>query len=120
MQKIQRCLHPGSKILNLYLKTTVNSERVTNESYIKVIPWVALYLICTQHIRIITVVETQYCFINLCLIHYAYIYGVFCWAQWLHFMPIILSVFERLRRQIRKLNVLYTECFSIILAVLFI
>ena len=32
----------------VFNKTTVNSERVTHESYIKLIPWVALYIAITQ------------------------------------------------------------------------
>ena len=45
MQTIQRCLHPGPQILTcIYKKTTVSSERVTHESYIKLISWVAVYI----------------------------------------------------------------------------
>ena len=43
MQTIQRCLHPGPKILTLFKKTTVDSERITHEFYIKLISWVAVY-----------------------------------------------------------------------------
>ena len=41
MQTIQRCLHAGPKILTC-IEEEANSERVTHESYIKLISWVAL------------------------------------------------------------------------------
>ena len=43
MQIIQRCLHAGPKILALFKKTAAKSERVTHESYIKLISLVAVY-----------------------------------------------------------------------------
>ena len=39
----------AQKYSPVFEKTTVNSERVKHESYIKLIPWVALYIAKTQN-----------------------------------------------------------------------